>query len=80
MYLCLIGEFEVVSVYNLMRLPLSLTFYIKVKFLICLRLLNIIWIVTLLTLLILYIVKYITTNNKISKLVFTILLINLTIL
>lgn len=80
MYLCLIGEFDIVRIYNLMRLPMRLTFYIKIQFLLTLRLLNIVWIITLLTLLMLYMVKYISRNNKISKWMLILVLINSTIL
>lgn len=75
-FLCLIGNFEVVSIYNLLRLPFRLTFYIKMQFLIRLTLLNIRWYVVRLTLIILIIIKYITFRNNISKIVFRLLVCN----
>jgi len=79
-YLCLIRNFEVVRVYNLISLPLRLTFYIKIQFLMSLRLLNLMWVVGTFTLVLLCIVKYITTSNRLSKWVFGLLLINCTII
>merc|ERR1712051_1075453 len=63
-YLCFIRGFEVVRIYNLIRLPLSLTFYIKVQFFILLNY-------------ILIIIKFITNNfNSVSKKVIILLGLN----
>jgi len=75
-YLCFIRRFEIVRVYNLIRLPFRLTFYIKIQFLISLRLLRLMWIIVTLTFVILFMVKYITSTNKISKGVSTLLVLN----
>lgn len=75
-YLCLITDFEIVRLYNLISLPFSLTFYIKIQFLISLKLVYILLFVITLTLLILRFTKYITSRNNISKKVFRILIIN----
>jgi len=79
-FLCLIGNFEVVSIYNLLRLPFRLTFYIKMQFIIRLTLLSIRWYVVRLTLIILIIIKYITFRNNISKIVFRLLVCNTVII
>ena len=36
-YICFINGFETICIYNLLRLPLRLTFYMKIQFIISLR-------------------------------------------
>jgi len=76
-YLCFIRGFEVVRIYNLIRLPLSLTFYIKVQFFILLNYMLIVIFIMSFTFFILIIIKFITNNfNSVSKKVIILLGLN----
>jgi len=74
--ICLMRDFSVISMYNLMRLPLRLTFYIKILFLIRLNLTYLIIVIIILTLILLYIIKFITNNISYFKMNLRVILLN----
>merc|ERR1712051_270045 len=76
-YLCLISKFEAIRIYNLLGLPLRLTFYIKIEFLIALKYRNLLIFIVRLTYITLNIVKYIGhIKNMVSKKILILILLN----
>lgn len=76
-YLCIICNFEVIRIYNLISLPLSLTFYIKIQFILSLKFRVFMLFLLRLTFIALNIVKYIVIHTNISKKVLTLLFLNI---
>jgi len=78
MYLCLICKFEAIRIYNLISLPFSLTFYIKIQFLLSLKFRTFVVFLMRLTFITLNIMKYIIyISNTISKKIISLLCINI---
>jgi len=77
-YLCLRCNFEVVRMYNLISLPLRLTFYVKIQFLLRLKFIMILIFLIRLTIISINIVKYITyTRAHINKSLLGLLFLNI---
>jgi len=75
-YMCFICRFEAIRMYNLISLPLRLTFYIKIQFLLSLKFSVFIVFIISLTFITVNIVKYIIHININSKKMLVLLLSN----
>lgn len=64
-YICFINGFETICIYNLLRLPLRLTFYMKIQFIISLRFSIFILFLFRLTLTTLNMAKFMIRSNRI---------------